>query len=44
MLRLAIADINAAEDNINLHPELSDRRTLITVQKARKKWGKGVEF
>lgn len=31
-------------NNINLHPELSDRYTLITVNKARKKWGKDVEF
>ncbi len=44
MLALAIADINLVHNNINLHPELSDRRTLITVNKAREKWGKEVEF
>ena len=44
MLDLAIADLNLAGNNINLHPELSDRRTLITVHKAREKWGKEVEF
>lgn len=43
MLRLAIADINA-DNNISLHPELSDRYTLITVNKAREKWGEEVEF
>ena len=26
-------------NNISLHPELSDRRTLVTVNKAKKKWG-----
>ena len=39
MLGLAIADINSTRNNINLHPELSDRRTLVTVNKAREKWG-----
>ncbi|MGL5940087.1 MAG: nicotinate-nucleotide adenylyltransferase [Waterburya sp.] len=44
MLKLTIADLNLADNNISLHPELSDRRTLITVNKAREKWGKEVEF
>jgi len=44
MLELAIADLNLARNNISLHPELSDRRTLITVNKAREKWGEEVEF
>ena len=44
MLDLAIADLNLVRNNINLHPELSDRRTLITVNKAREKWGEEVEF
>ena len=39
MLGLAIANINLTRNNINLHPELSDRRTLVTVNKAREKWG-----
>ena len=39
MLGLAIADINLTRNNINLHPELSDRRTLVTVNKAKEKWG-----
>ena len=42
MLKLAIADLNL--NNINLHPELSDRFTLITVNRARAKWGQEVEF
>ena len=42
MLDLAIADINLNHNNISVHPELSDRRTLITVNKARKKWGDNV--
>lgn len=44
MLHTAIKDINLADNNISLHPELSDRRTLITVKKARKKWGQKAEF
>ena len=44
MLRLAIADLDLIRNNISLHPELSDRRTLITVNKAREKWGENVEF
>ncbi len=44
MLRLAIAEINSTKGNINLHPELSDRRTLVTVNKARKIWGEEAEF
>ena len=44
MLGLAIADIKTRErassthNNINLHPELSDRHTLVTVNKAKEKW------
>ena len=38
MLRLAISDLDS-HHNISLHPELSDRYTLITVNKARAKWG-----
>lgn len=42
MLQLAIETL--ALDNINLHPELSDRFTLITVNRAREKWGQEVDF
>ncbi|MGK7898558.1 MAG: nicotinate-nucleotide adenylyltransferase [Xenococcus sp. (in: cyanobacteria)] len=38
MLGLAIAEINSASDNINLCQELSDRRSLLTIQKARNIW------
>ena len=44
MLQIAIAEINSTKDNINLHPELSDRRTLVTVNKAREIWGEEAEF
>ena len=44
MLQLTIADLQATRNNISLHPELSDRYTLITVNKARKKWGQEVKF
>ncbi|MGF1590135.1 MAG: nicotinate-nucleotide adenylyltransferase [Pleurocapsa sp.] len=39
MLQLAITDMNLTCNNISLQPELSDRRTLITVNKAKHKWG-----
>ena len=44
MFRLAIGEINPPQHNISLHPELSDRRTLITVNHAKEKWGDNVEF
>lgn len=44
MLRLTIADLNLAKNNVKLYSELSDRFTLVTVNKARAKWGKDVEF
>jgi nicotinate-nucleotide adenylyltransferase len=44
MLRLAIQEIESPENNISLREELSDRRTLITVQKAREIWGDDAEF
>ena len=40
MLNLAIKDLEANHHNISLHPELSDRRSLVSVNKAREKWGK----
>ncbi|MEM8723602.1 MAG: nicotinate-nucleotide adenylyltransferase [Cyanobacteria bacterium P01_G01_bin.39] len=43
MLQLAIKDLTS-QHNIELHPELSNRYTLITVNKARNKWGNKVEF
>lgn len=47
MLRLAIAEIHQpylAQNKILLKEELSDRRTLITVKKAREIWGEQAEF
>jgi len=44
MLQLGIRDLKLTSNNINLHPELSDRHTLITVNKARQKWGQDPEF
>ena len=43
MLRLAIRDLNS-QDNISLHPELSHRYTLVTVKRAREKWGNEAEY
>ena len=42
MLKLAIAELNL--NNISLYPELSDRFTLITVNRAIAKWGREIEF
>ena len=44
MLRRAIAEINTPRHNISLHPELSDRRTLVTLNKAKQIWQQDVEF
>lgn len=44
MLKLLIAEIDNFKNNIQLHEELSDRRTLISVQKAREKWGEDPQF
>lgn len=44
MLRLVIGEIDSALDNISLDKELSDRRSLITVNKAKKIWGDKTEF
>ena len=44
MLQLAVDDLDPPSPNISLHPELSDRYTLITVNRAREKWGQDVEF
>ncbi len=38
MLRLAIEEIDSVPDNIHLCQELSDRRSLFTIQKARNIW------
>ena len=43
MLQLAIEDLKADRYNISLHPELSDRRSLVSVKKAKEKW-KEAEF
>ena len=44
MLKLAIEEIDSAKKNISLDEELSDRRSLITVNKAKKIWGDRTEF
>jgi nicotinate-nucleotide adenylyltransferase len=44
MLQLAIEEIQSPRNNISLHEELSDRRTLITLQKAKEIWGSNQEF
>lgn len=38
MLRLLIEEISPPATNVALHPELSNPRTLITVERARQKW------
>ena len=44
MLRLAIEEIDSTSNNISLDEQLSDRRSLITVNKAKKIWGDQTEF
>jgi len=42
MLQQGIADLKL--NNISLHPELSDRFTFITVNRAKEKWGQAAEY
>ena len=44
MLRLMIEELDLPGNNISLHEELSDRRSLIAVEKAREIWGKDADF
>lgn len=44
MLRLLIEDIDPPRQNIGFYPELSSRRTLETVEKAKERWGADVVF
>jgi nicotinate-nucleotide adenylyltransferase len=44
MLQLLIDEIKSTSNNIELHPELSDRYTLVTMNKAKAKWGNTPEF
>ena len=42
MLEQGIADLKL--NNISLHPELSDRFTFVTVNRAKERWGKEAKF
>ena len=42
MLERGIADLKL--NNISLHPELSDRFTFVTVNRAKERWGREAEF
>jgi nicotinate-nucleotide adenylyltransferase len=44
MLKLLIEDLGQANHNIQLCQEISDRRSLNTIHKAREKWGFSAEF
>jgi nicotinate-nucleotide adenylyltransferase len=44
MLRLSIEEINSPKNNLQVYSELSDRRTLNTVNKAIAVWGDRVEY
>lgn len=39
MLELLIEDLDLTPANLQLTPEISDRRSLYTIEKARQKWG-----
>ena len=38
MLRLLIGDLNLSKHNIHVYPELSNSRTVITVEQAQERW------
>lgn len=44
MLQLLIDDLKYPKNNLKLCQEISDRRSLNTINKAREKWGAKVEF
>lgn len=44
MLQLLIDDLKPTDKNIQLCQEISDRRSLNTINKARAKWGFAVDF
>ena len=44
MLQLLIAELDTPQNNMKVYKELSDRRSLITVEKARVIWGDKVQF
>ncbi|MDJ0713837.1 MAG: nicotinate-nucleotide adenylyltransferase [Prochloraceae cyanobacterium] len=44
MLGLLIEEIDLPPNNINLYEELSDRRTINSLEKAKQKWGSDVEY
>jgi nicotinate-nucleotide adenylyltransferase len=44
MLRLMIEELNIPQENISLYEELSERRSLMSVEIARAIWGKKVKF
>ncbi len=44
MLRFAIAEIETEKNNLRVYEELSDRRSLIAVDKAKKIWGEEAEY
>ena len=39
MLKLLIEDLDSDQKNVELTPDISDRRTLHTISKAKQKWG-----
>ncbi len=44
MLELLIEDLNLTDSNIIHCPEISHRRTIYTVEKAREKWGQNIDL
>jgi len=44
MLGLLIQDLGLSQDRITLEPEFSDRKSLISLQKARSRWGENADY
>jgi nicotinate-nucleotide adenylyltransferase len=44
MLRLSIVAIKSPKNNLRLYPELSDRRTLNTIDRAKQIWSDRLEY
>ncbi|MBV9387192.1 MAG: nicotinate-nucleotide adenylyltransferase [Chroococcidiopsidaceae cyanobacterium CP_BM_ER_R8_30] len=44
MLQIVISEIDPPRHNVGLHPELSSERTLLTVERAKERWGTEAEL
>ncbi len=44
MLRLLVEDLHLPPDNLQLAPEISDRRTINTIERVKRRWGRNSQI